>query len=436
MNIYFFIDELHRDSITASKLKARLNERKHHIYYGSRTTINFLKYFHSFFDVIIIPRISFLMQHFGDSWLIWKQKIVTLSTESIGIIAEDSHLCAKTILEKEYFEGKKKYANRIDLFALWGFDQLKAVKKYAPELKKKFFVIGHPRYDSFNLENYKKTNKKKVIGIITRAPSINDYYDRSIIDFFSLNLDGKKYEYFNKKKKRGLIYKRNSLLQSIILESIDIQNTIKIIQMLHKKNFEIIIRQHPKEKDGQWKKILTKISNYIQIHDKKLPIHDFLGKIDYLIGPPSTSFYEAFMFKVEPISICGLDKKRKLFAAELAEDNNRLMTEIFKPKFIREIFYHIKKKKNLKINYKVKNILKNELNYPSCINSLETLVLKIELLANNYKKKFYFSFIYRFYCEIYFLLWNLRNYFVNRKIHSAYFPLNFRTINFIESINR
>jgi len=90
----------------------------------------------------------------------------------------------------------------------------------------------------------------------------------------------------------------------------------------------------------------------------------------------------------------------------------------------------------LRINDNVKSILKNELNYPSCINSLETLVLKIELLANNSKKKFYFSFIYRFYCEVYFLLWNLRNYFINRKTHSAYFPLNFKTINFIESINR
>lgn len=192
MIVYFFIDELNRDSITAKKLKERLNKRKHHIFYGSRTTINFLKYFHSFFDVIVIPRPSFLIQHFGDAWLKWKTKIVTLSTESIGIRAENPYYWATVALEKEYMEGNKKYANKIDLFALWGTKQLKALEKYAPQLKKKFLLIGHPRYDSVNFENYKKVSKKKIIGVITRANIINDYYERSIIDFFSIDLDEKK----------------------------------------------------------------------------------------------------------------------------------------------------------------------------------------------------------------------------------------------------
>jgi len=424
MIVYFFIDELNRDSITAKKLKERLNKKKHHIFYGSRTTINFLKYFHSFFDVIVIPRPSFLTQHFGDAWLKWKTKIVTLPTESIGIRAENPYYWATVALEKEYMEGNKKYANKIDLFAFWGTKQLKALEKYAPQLKKKFLLIGNPRYDSVNFENYKKVSKKKIIGVITRATIINDYYDRSIIDFFSLGLD----------EKKKIILKKNNLEQIVVQQMLDIKNTIKIIKMLLKKNFEFIIREHPKEQNDQWKKILTKISNNIQIHDKKLPIHDFFGKIDYLIGPPSTSFYEALMFKVLPISICSLDKSRKLFVAKLSEDNNKLMKEIFKPKSIKEIFYYINKNKIFKINKKVINILKNELDYPNCTNSLEKLVLKMEILTKKSKNFFYLSYFYRFYCEIYFLLWSLKNYFIKRKSHSSYFPLNFKTINFIEGL--
>ena len=44
MNVYFFVDELNRDSITAGKLKARLEQRGHKIFYGSRTSIKFLKF--------------------------------------------------------------------------------------------------------------------------------------------------------------------------------------------------------------------------------------------------------------------------------------------------------------------------------------------------------------------------------------------------------
>jgi len=67
MNVYFYIDELNRDAITASKLKKRLENKGHKIVYGSRTTIKFLKYFHYLFDVIIITRPGLLTLHFQES---------------------------------------------------------------------------------------------------------------------------------------------------------------------------------------------------------------------------------------------------------------------------------------------------------------------------------------------------------------------------------
>lgn len=436
MIVYFFIDELKRDSITASLLESRLQKKNHKIIFGNRTSIHFLKYFHSYLDIIIVPRIEFLTQHFGDSWLLWKSKIVTLSNESIGIIAENSPLCAKTALGKDFFEGIEKYTNRIDIFALWGNAQFNSIKKFAPKYKKKLLVIGHPRYDSFKLEKYKKFNREKVIGIITRFNSINDYYGRSIIDFFSPDLSLIKYEYFNPVKKKGLLYKRNQIDHAVIQQTIDLKNILKIIRELNKKNFRIIIRPHPKEKKFQIKKILNKISKNIFIHDDKLPIQDFLGKIDYLIGPPSTVFYESIFFKLKPISICSLEKKRKYFVPNLGEDNNKLMNYVYKPKSIKELLGLLKKKNTFNINKNINNILKNELNYPDCINSLDKLVSKFEEMNLRKKKFFFILFAYRFCCEIYFFLWKLRNFFIKRKMHSAYFPLDFKIINFIKSLNR
>lgn len=436
MIVYYFIDELNRDSITASLLESRLQKKNHKIILGNRTSFHFLKYFHSYFDIIIVPRIGFLTAHFGESWLLWKSKIVTLSNENIGIIAENPPLCAKTALEKDFFEGIEKYTNRVDLFALWGEKQFNYIKKFAPKYEKKLLVIGHPRYDSFKLEKYKKFNRKKVIGIITNFRSINDYYGRSIVDFFSLDFSPIRYEYFNTVKKRGLLYKRNRIYNSVVQQTIDLKNILKIISELSKNNFRIIIRGHPKEKKFKFIKILNKIYKNIFIHNDQLPIHDFLGKIDYLIGPPSTVFYESIFFKLRPISICSLDKKRKYFVPELGEDNNNLMNHVYKPKSIKELLYLIKKKITFNENKKINNILKNELNYPDCINSLDKLVSKFEEMNSSTNNRNFILFTYRFCCEIYFFLWKLRNFFIKRKMHSAYFPLDFKILNFIKSLNK
>lgn len=436
MIVYYFIDELNRDSITASLLESRLKKKNHKIIFGNRTSIHFLKYFHPYIDIIIVPKPSFLTAQFGESWLLWKSKIVTLANESIGVVGENAHLWTKTALEKDFFEGVEKYANRIDLFALWGETQFNNIMKFAPNFKKKLLVIGHPRYDSFKLEKYKKFNKKKVIGIITRFYLINDYYGRSIFDFLSPDLFPPKYEYFNPVKKRGLLYKSGQIDDLIVQQIIDLKNIIKIIIELSKKNFSIIIRPHPKEKNFQFMKIVNKISKNIFMHNNQLPIQDFLGKIDYLIGHPSTAFYESILFKLKPISICSLDKKRKYFVPELGEDNNNLMNDVYKPKSIKELLYLIEKKITFNKNKKINNILKNELNYPDCINSLDKLVSKFEEMNSSTKNRNFILFTYRFCCEIYFFLWKLRNFFIKRKMHSAYFPLNFKILNFIKNLNK
>ena len=70
MIVYFHIDELNRDAITASALKKRFKDCGHRLVYGNRLTFSLLKYFHRIFDVIIIPRPHFLYDHFKDKWLL------------------------------------------------------------------------------------------------------------------------------------------------------------------------------------------------------------------------------------------------------------------------------------------------------------------------------------------------------------------------------
>jgi len=434
MNVYFYIDELNRDAITASKLKKRLENKGHKIVYGSRTTIKFLKYFHYLFDVIIITRPGLLTLHFQESWLKWKEKIVTLSTESVGIICEDHALMSKTLLEREYFEGDKRFAKRIDLYALWGLEQYLSIKKFANELLKKCRIIGHPRYDSFVPGKRKNDPKIKIVGVLARSYFLNDYYNRS-----SLSLWGdtgnlyNSFEYF-KNNRNKLPYKRNSTKQSTILQTIDVDSTFLIIQKLDLiKNVKIIFRPHPRENHQTWRQALMSFKK-IEFHDVKYPISDLLEKVDYLISPPTTSFYDAILHNVVPISTCSIDKKRKLFLAELSEDNNNLMKYIFKPESINDILYFIKKKKKFRIKT-VENILHKELNFPECKNSLDNLVSHIEILKKKEKKTYFFLTCILFLFEIYFLFWSIKNIIIGRKSHSAYFALNFKIKKFINNLS-
>ena len=130
MNIYFHIDELHRDAVVASALKKKFAQKGHNLIYGNRATYPLLKYFHSAFDVIILPRPHLIYDNWGDEWMSWNARFVTLSTESLGIICKDHEVMAKTLLDREYFEGKRQYVERIDAFCLWGTKQLQAVKDH------------------------------------------------------------------------------------------------------------------------------------------------------------------------------------------------------------------------------------------------------------------------------------------------------------------
>ena len=124
MNIYFHIDELKRDAVVASALQKKFAKKGHKLVYGNRVSNRLLKYFHSAFDVIIVPRPHILNDNWGDSWMKWDSRFVMLSSESLGIICQDHHVMARALLEKDFFEGKKEYVDRIDAFCLWGTKQL------------------------------------------------------------------------------------------------------------------------------------------------------------------------------------------------------------------------------------------------------------------------------------------------------------------------
>lgn len=446
MNIYFHIDEFNRDAIVASALKKRLVDTDHRIIYGNRLSNRVLKYFHRAFDIIVLPRPHFLYDNWGDDWLEWNCKFVMLSTENLGIICKDHRVMARTLLEKDYFEGDKKYTHRIDAFCVWGKKQRNAICEYAPELIHKFHVVGHPRHDSSCFVSLKENSQKNkiVIGITPRAVGLNDYFGRSALDSFSTMLDSHfQYEYQN--LKTGEEYKSTRVAaypaENTAVQAIDVGLILEIVKEIECNSLEveIQIRPHPKENLNVWQNLLSKGGLKAKLVSSREPITHWLNSIDYLVGPPSTTFYDAIMRGTTPISIEAIDKRRKLFISDLWEDNNRLMPYIYKPSSIPELVAYIKKRKKLIFDDSIAKVLKEEANFPDCESSLKKFcdVLVSFTIPNRFGVTKHINLLGFFLARIFFNnLWLLRSLLINRRPNSTMFVVNRKASSLIDKMTQ
>ena len=443
MIIYFHIDELNRDAIVASVLKKKFAQRGHNLIYGNRVTNRLLKYMHSAFDVIVVPRPHVLYDNWGDEWMSWRARFVMLSSESLGIICKDHQVMARTLLEKEYFEGKRKYIDRIDAFCLWGSKQLQAVKEFASEVSHKCHVVGHPRHDVSCLSGQwdrapgtLPTNK--VVGVITRAVALNDYFRRSSLDGFTTLFDDHfQYEFFNRTTGERLPSKRPGAkpAEALIVQAIDAENTLKVIHSLVKAGHKVSVRVHPKENIDVWSNLLERCNLSAEISNPKLPIANWLKSVGYIVGPPSTSFYDAVMLGVTPISICSLDSRREENIGELWEDNNRLMEYIFKPKTLDELISYINAGTRNFNSSEMLNILKEEADFPACGSSLENVVVICTANIQIAKSKKLNLIWFRISRYIFFKIWRIKNKISGREENSAMFAMGRNEIHFIDNLS-
>jgi surface carbohydrate biosynthesis protein len=443
MNIYFMIDELSRDAVVASALKKKFAEKGHHLVYGNRASNRLLKYFHGAFDVIVFPRPHLIYDNWGEDWLTWKARFVTLSTENVGIICKDHQVMAKTLLEREYFEGDRKYVDRIDAFCFWGSKQLQAVKDYATEVAHKCHVVGHPRHDSLCIKRPKEERvalrgRKKSVGVITRAVALNDYFKRSPMDWYATIFDDHvNYEFRNKITGESLPSKRAaaSPANMLVVQAIDVENTLKIISLLLQAGHQVSVRIHPKEDSNVWRYIFKRCKLNAEISAPSLPITDWLQDRDYIFGPPSTSFYDGVMMGVTPISICNLDPRRKASTSELWEENNRLMDHVFKPESIEDLLHYIDAGVRNVDSPEILNILADEANFPACSNALNQVVEVCLANPAGTRRTELRLLLFKAVRAAYFVAWRLRNIFLGRKENSAMFAMTDRKIRFINGLS-
>lgn len=380
LRLYFHIDELSRDAVVASMIWNELKLRGHRIYLGNRFTTRILNkfplLFRYSFDAIVLPRV-----HFFDGFDSFQGVKVVLYTECIGraVSHQNRSLASYVLLDKSYVEGNSVSAELVDAFLCWGKTCIDFIDREHPRFRNKFKVVGHPRLDLRAYDKAPAIKKVVRVGIITRQCILNDSLLRTPKDAVINNVLNGSFLYRDPQTLEEIEDQDNELPERLYMEARELELYIRIIKALSEKDIDVEIRVHPREERNFWRVVIENNNLKATLCEWDAPFSHFLGRVNYVIGPASTSFYEALAASVTPILINKLDRRYAELSHVTSEDRNPLMQHIYSPCTIEELVQSIHTNSiRVKSSNEVDAILNYEANYPASRNSGVKIVDALE----------------------------------------------------------
>ena len=390
MNIYFHIDEFNRDAVVASALKEMTKAKGWRLILGNRQLGSLLPRFEKYFDIVVLPKPTFFMSFFeSESIPLLESNYVMLYTEQIGIMTSKDfpQLALRQMLDKEFMSGDSRCVDKVAAFCFWSNQAKRIVTQYFPELSVKSHVVGHPRHDTHANPILRKLeySGNKEIGILTRAVLLNDYFGRNPLENIYENLMNVKrggiVEYQNGHNGKQFISQIRGVnpKNDIFLEAIDFENMLILIEELTKRKYKVNLKLHPKEDSSLYRKLFANMDPNVTIAPSNQPFANWVQGQKFLIGPPSTSFYDAYLTGVLPICTSELNPGRKRLVPAMYEDNNQLMKIVAKPKSISELVDFVENLPEQQYMEMVENpdvlkIIGEEVNFPFHGESLNKVI--------------------------------------------------------------
>lgn len=397
-----------RDSIVASILSKLCKEKDWRLIFGNRNLEKLMSKFEPFFDIIILPKPMFLSSYFPEMKIeTVTSKFIILYTENIGIMTSKEHpkMTLRQALDKDFMSGDTRYVDKVSAFCFWSNQAKDIVIENFPELTNICYVVGHPRHDihafSSKLHSVPKTSGE--VGIITRASLLNDYFGRNALESILVKKDHisnvGNLEYTNNQtgEQYFSLIRGFQSVSDIYIEAIDFENMLKIIHELIEKGHRVSLKIHPKEDRKLYERVFKDKLDKIFIVDGFMPFVTWAQKQKFIIGPPSTSFYDALLLGVVPISTSELNPVRKSLVTPMYEDFNSLMNFVYKPRSVKELINFIENEDVDMFTSRIASpeileVLHKETNYPNQGDSLSKLLDIMENMIINRRSSSFHNF--------------------------------------------
>jgi surface carbohydrate biosynthesis protein len=436
MLIYLHIDELSRDAIFASSLRDALKIKNNKIIYGNRIiTKILLPFFYDYFSYIIVPRTAFIdFKKIKNT-----NNIIILPTECVGRLNSSEKFILHNILGEKFMLNDNSEVQKVKFFFVWGPIQKSVISKKYPELEKKIITIGHPRLDNRCLPTFESQSKNKLhIGIVSRMTHLNSYDSRSVIKHFEI-YNNEPYIYYKDENTFLSNPYHEGFKDLLYVEASDYYHTLLVIsELLKKENIVIHFKVHPRENIYTWEAHFKKeiLDGKFIITNWTYPFIKWCEKLNYIISPSSTSFYEALSINKSVICIDNLDKYRNIHDISPSDHEFGLMKYLNKPNSIDELVAIIVENKEI-ISEENKKLLEEqlfeEINFPNCFNSSSNIVECLSV-NNTFNHNILFVKIFKWTSFILNYLIYFKRLLLGIKTQSNSFLLTHKTVKFINKL--
>lgn len=331
MLVYFHIDELARDAVVAAALKAELKKRGGKLIYGNRFTTDYVLRRMNIFDAVILPSLLHFYGAFSDADAL-PSNVFILQTEAIG----QATGTLKRLNGKYFGDEPVKYDpwhKAVRGYLLWGAAHLNSFHEYHPEYLSKCKVVGHPRLSHQCKGNpVKRKDKRPVIGFVSRFNLLSPFDGRTPFESTVSSMRfGKRampiYEGSPDKDVEDMFY----------TEVMDFRVMLQIMLTLDPRRYRIAVRPHPRENRLGWQRLAHKLGLNITVSDWDKPFAHWLGEIDHVVTPPSTSLYDIFFHGRRPIVIDRVVSRRADHILAQSDDRNQILEGICRPNSVEEV---------------------------------------------------------------------------------------------------
>jgi surface carbohydrate biosynthesis protein len=433
-SVYFLIDEVARDSIVASGVKRRLKHLGIDLYYGNRKSTSILALRSKFdeFDAYVFPNIDTFKKACRDPEKI-KTKIIILPTESIGGKEEHISRTAAKFLGN-FPEENKRWYEVVSKFCIWGKNHFRVFTDFAPELESRVSLVGHPRMDiASNDIPLRSVKRRKKVGFLTRFSTFNDFEKRSMFDMIFLNRRNS----YGGDEKVPLRYLKDPEkdIEHILFKDIgDFRVMTDLMVKLQEREFDLVLRIHPRENRFLWKSFLEKNDLKVEVCEWDEPFGHWVKNIDHLISPASTSFYDSYLAGKKPICTNLFSSMRELHVFNGDVDTGEMLNFAFMPKDFEELVEILGGSSKMdETPEKLKSILEFEVGYPECLTSHENLAQSISdaLEGSKGSSSKVQRNIFTFVCRLFFFL---QSFYKLKSEQGATFLLTKKRIKWIDNI--
>ena len=376
--IYFHIDEIARDSIVAAHLRKALQPYGVEVDYGGRLKSYQLREAHPY-DALVFPSVDLMRAYFSSPEEII-EPVIVLPTEGVGGICYNPERLALHLLGSDFVRGDRRWAERVDVHALWSRLHLDNIRIYAPQLERCCRLVGHPRHDRGCLAPppVADGNERIKIGLVTRFDPINPYDARSMIR--TVYEGRRRYNYEFSSHDQGL-----DIEDLLYVTTMDLRVMFDIVDRLDPATHEAIIRVHPREDRNRWVQLLSTYKINARLAPLEEPFIPWLHSIDYLIAPPSTTFYDCFAIGKPGICTMNLVPERARHMLHYGEERAKLLQHIPSPSSIDELLGLVTNRHpphSMAVDGPVAEAMAYEAGYPDSGNSIATLAqLCLDIMA-------------------------------------------------------